>query len=118
MIVERIISKGAKIKSLKDTWLDTTTNNPYNDFLLTIMSGLSQLERDLISCRVKEGINAAKARGRKCGRPSKRNEKADIVLMLYKENYKIVDIAKKTGLGRSTVYRILEDADIGSSTDE
>ena len=38
MIVERIKEKGASIKSLKDTWLDTTTSNPYNKFLLTVMA--------------------------------------------------------------------------------
>ncbi len=44
-IVEQIKEKGASIKSLKDAWLDTTNSNPYNEFLLTVMAGLSQLER-------------------------------------------------------------------------
>ncbi|HHD2789255.1 TPA: recombinase family protein, partial [Clostridium perfringens] len=48
-IIDRIKAKGASIKSIKDTWLDTSSDNPYNSFLLTVMSGLSQLERDLIS---------------------------------------------------------------------
>ena len=55
-VIDKIKIKGAYIKSLKDTWLDTTSNNPYNDFLLTVMSGLSQLERDLISQRTKEDL--------------------------------------------------------------
>ena len=53
-IIDRIKAKGASIKSIKDTWLDTSSDNPYNSFLLTVMSGLSQLERDLISQRTKE----------------------------------------------------------------
>jgi len=108
-IVDKIKNKGASIKSIKDTWLDTTSDNPYNQFLLTVMSSMSQLERDLISSRVKDGLKSAKARGRNGGRPSERNEKSDLVEMLHKENYKIVDIVKKTGLSRSTVYRVLED---------
>lgn len=108
-IVDDIKNKGAAIKSLKDNWLDTTSDNPYNDFLLTVMSGLSQLERDLISARTKEGLASAKARGREGGRPNKRNEKADVVEMLYKEGYKITDIANKTELSRASVYRILND---------
>ena len=108
-IVDDIKNKGAAIKSLKDNWLDTTSDNPYNDFLLTVMSGLSQLERDLISARTKEGLASAKARGREGGRPNKRNEKSDVVEMLYKEGYKITDIAKKTELSRASVYRILND---------
>ncbi len=73
------------------------------------MSGLSQLERDLISQRTKEGLNSAKARGRNGGRPSKRNDKAATVGLLYNEGYKIVDIVKQTGLSRATVYRALKD---------
>ncbi|HAT4230592.1 TPA: helix-turn-helix domain-containing protein, partial [Clostridium perfringens] len=63
----------------------------------------------LISQRTKEGLRSAKARGRNGGRPSKRNDKADIVGLLYREGYKIVDIVKQTELSRATVYRILKD---------
>lgn len=106
-IVSAIKDKGASIKSIKDTWLDTTSNNPYNDFLLTVMSGLSQLERDLISQRTKEGLASAKARGRNGGRPSKQNEKKDVVIALADSGMRIADIVKQTGLSRSTVNRIL-----------
>lgn len=106
-IVSAIKDKGASIKSIKDTWLDTTSNNPYNDFLLTVMSGLSQLERDLISQRTKEGLASAKARGRNGGRPSKQNEKKDVVIALANSGMRIADIVKQTGLSRSTVNRIL-----------
>jgi len=106
-IIEQIKEKGASIKSLKDTWLDTTSSNPYNEFLLTVMAGLSQLERDLISQRTREGLIAAKARGRNGGRPSKRNSKAKLVETLATNNYKIKDIVNETGLSRTTIYRIL-----------
>ncbi|PAB60999.1 recombinase family protein [Anaeromicrobium sediminis] len=108
-IIEEIKNKGSSIKSLKDTWLDTTSENPYNSFLLTVMAGLSQLERDLISQRTKEGLESAKARGRKGGRPSKRNDKFELVELMYKNNSKVVDIVKATGLSRTTVYRCIKD---------
>ena len=108
-IVDKIKNKGAYIKSLKDTWLDTTSSNPYNDFLLTVMSGLSQLERDLISQRTKEGLVSAKARGRNGGRPSKQNEKAEMVMALYDSGMKIADIVRNTELSRSTVNRIIKN---------
>lgn len=109
-IVDQIKQKQAFIKSLKDTWLDTTSHNPYNQFLLTVMSGLSQLERDLISQRTKEGLTAAKARGRNGGRPSKQNEKGDMVRALADSGMKIAEIVRQTGLSRSTVNRILRNA--------
>lgn len=108
-IIDRIKNKGAMIKSLKDTWLDTTSNNPYNDFLLTVMSGLSQLERDLISQRTKEGLASAKARGRNGGRPSMQNEKGETVRLLYQGGMKVTEICTQTGLSRSTVHRILKE---------
>lgn len=108
-IVDKIKNKGAYIKSLKDTWLDTTSSNPYNDFLLTVMSGLSQLERDLISQRTKEGLASAKARGRNGGRPSKQNEKAEMVMALYDSGMKIAEIVRNTELSRSTVNRIIKN---------
>ena len=108
-IVDKIKNKGAYIKSLKDTWLDTTSSNPYNDFLLTVMSGLSQLERDLISQRTKEGLVSAKARGRNGGRPSKQNEKSEMVMALYDSGMKIADIVRNTELSRSTVNRIVKN---------
>lgn len=108
-IVSSIKDKGASIKSIKDTWLDTTSDNPYNSFLLTVMAGLSQLERDLISQRTKEGLASAKARGREGGRPNQRSDKADVVELMCKEGYKIKDIVDKTGVSRTTVYRILKD---------
>ena len=106
-IVDEIKSKGAGLKSLKDTWLDTTNSNPYSQFLLTVMAGLSQLERDLTSTRVKEGLAAASKRGRKGGRPSKQNEKKDAVIALADAGFRIADIMKETGLSRSTINRIL-----------
>ena len=107
LIIDKIKSKGAYIKSIKDTWLDTTSDNQYNAFLLTVMSGLSQLERDLTSARTKEGLASARARGRIGGRPSKQNEKADAVKALSAGGMRIVDIMEQTELSRSTINRIL-----------
>lgn len=114
-IVDEVKEKGANLKSLKDTWLDTTESNPYSQFLLTVMSGLSQLERDLTSTRVKEGLAAAAKRGRKGVRPSKQNEKRDTVIALSDAGFKIADIVKETGISRSTVNRILKNRTFSDS---
>lgn len=67
-IVERINEIGAQIKSLKEPWLDTTT--PHGRLLFTFFSGISEFERDLIRQRTKEGMAAARARGRNGGHPT------------------------------------------------
>ena len=106
-IVDRIKAKKAGIKSLKNTWLDTTSDNPYQQFLLTVMSGLSQLERDLISSRVKEGMEAAKKRGHYAGRPKTEADKRAVVRKMDAAGMRVCDIVTATGLSRSTVNRIL-----------
>lgn len=104
-IVKRIQDKGANIKSLKESWLDTTT--PQGKLMFTIFAGLAQFERDLISQRTKEGLKAAKARGRNGGRPNKRNDKAKAVETLYQNGFKVNEIVQQTELSRATIYRII-----------
>lgn len=44
-IVEDIKERGASLKSLNESWLDTSSENPMNGFLLNIFDSLAQLER-------------------------------------------------------------------------
>lgn len=105
-IVETIEKKGASIKSLKETWLDTTT--PQGKLLFTIFAGLSQFERDLIAQRTKEGLESAKKRGAKLGRPNKFNDKKETILQMYNSNdYSINDIINATGISKTSLYRIV-----------
>ncbi len=110
-IVDNIKSKGANIKSKKDTWLDTTSDNPYNDFLLTVMSGLSQLERDLTSQRTKEGLAAARARGRVGGRREKLDsaKKKAIYDLYIQKQTKLMDICDMFDITKPTLYKVVEE---------
>lgn len=105
-IVEIIHSKGAEIKSLKESWLDTTT--PQGKLMFTIFAGLSQFERDLIAQRTKEGLESAKKRGAKLGRPNKFNDKKETILQMYNSNdYSINDIINTTGISKTSLYRLV-----------
>lgn len=106
-IVEKIHASGAQIKSLKESWLDTTT--PQGKLMFTIFAGLAQFERDLLSERTKDGLKAAKVRGRSDSRPSKRYEKELTVRALYNSGVTIAEIVRQIELGRSTVNRIVRD---------
>lgn len=105
-IVSAIESKGAGIKSLKESWLDTTT--PQGKLLFTILAGLSQFERDLTAERTKEGLVSAKNRGTKLGRPNKFNDKKETILNMYNSNdYSINDIITATGISKTSLYRLV-----------
>lgn len=76
------------------------------------MCGLRPLERDLISQRTKKWLKVLSIEEGIVGKTSKMNDKADIVDLLYREVYKIVDIVKYIRLIRTTVYRALKDLEL------
>ena len=108
-LVDAIRSKGAEIRSLSEPWLDTTDASPMAEFIRTVMAGFSQLERQMTSDRVKDGLKAAKARGRSGGRPSKASAHTEAVMMLYRGGMRISDIAQHEGISRTTVYKIVNE---------
>lgn len=81
ILVEFIEKKGVNIKSIKESWIDTTTAQ--DKFMFTIFAGLGQFERDLVSQRTKEGLVAARARGRVGGRPAKKKEDIKLAINMY-----------------------------------
>lgn len=107
-IVEQFQQKGVDIKSLKESWLDTTT--PTGKLMFTIMAGLSQFERDLISQRTKEGLSSARLRGRVGGRPSKDDKSIEKAIKLYdSKDYTVKEIKEMTGVSKPTLYRYLQE---------
>jgi len=107
-IVGIIRDKGAYLVSIKDSWLDTRESNPMSEFLLTVMGAMGQLERDMITARIQEGVKAAQARGVKFGRPrgwSKEVQKA--VKMYLKGGKSMREVEKITGVSRSTISKAL-----------
>src|SRR5438132_6625045 len=58
-----ITGKKAGFKSIDDAWADTTTS--HGRLMLTVLGGLAEFERDLISARTGEGRARAVARGQR-----------------------------------------------------
>ena len=113
-IVESIKEKGASLKSLNEAWLDTTNDNPMNEFLLNIFGSLAQLERGLTLQRQREGIEIAKAAGKFRGRKvevspdGSKAEKALQAIQWYKEGKSVRSICKTLSIGTGTLYRLLD----------
>ena len=105
-IVEKIHNAGADIKSLKESWIDTTS--PQGKLLFTMFAGISQFERDLIRQRTMEGLQAARARGRNGGRPPKEDSKIELALNMYDSKIcSISQILETTGISKTTLYRYI-----------
>ena len=108
-LVKEIQDKGAGLKSLHDH-IDTTT--PMGKLTFHLFAALAEFERDIIRERTKAGLEAARARGRKGGRPKglskEAEDKAMIAETLYKQGeMSITQICKHLGVARSTLYKYL-----------
>lgn len=108
-LVDKIEKKGANIKSLKESWLDTTT--PQGKLMFTFIAGISQFERDLISQRTKEGLEAARARGRKGGRREKLDvaKKKAIYDLYTQKKTRIMDICDMFQITKPTLYKVVKE---------
>ena len=107
-LVEQIEGKGANIKSIKESWVDTTTAQ--GKLMFTIFAGISQFERDVITQSTIEGLNAARARGKKGGRPKVNDKDIKLAIKMYNsKNYSISEITKATGVSKTTLYRYINN---------
>jgi len=85
-------------------------DSPMGKAMFTIISAMAQLERDIISERVKAGLRNAKAKGVRLGRPPLDDEVRKKVLELRGQGVSIRKVAKQLKIGKSTIER-LEMAD-------
>ena len=106
-LVEKLTAMGVHLVSLKEN-LDTTTAT--GKLMLTMLSALSQFERDLIAERTVDGLKAARARGRCGGRPRIGTDKdRQQALAMYKANVMTNgEIAKKFNVSLRTMCRWIE----------
>lgn len=104
-LADRIHEAGADLKSLKEAWLDTTT--PQGKFVFTIFAGVSQLERDLIAERTREGLKSARSRGRSGGRPKVDEKLIKHAITLYRVDTPIHEICETTGIAKATLYKYI-----------
>ncbi|TCQ13400.1 recombinase family protein [Rhizobium sp. PP-CC-3G-465] len=85
-------------------------SSPHGRMLATFLSGIAEFERDLISERVKSGLAAAKARGKKLGRQTGERPKSDRlapkVKTLIAESRSYRWIARDLGISKNTVSDI------------
>ena len=103
--------RGVALRIL-DLGLDTGTLN--GKLMMTILGGVAEFERGIMLERQREGIAKAKAEGRYKGRKPTAMAKADEVMRMHGEGVGATEIAKRCGIGRASVYRIVKDGRVSS----
>lgn len=111
--VDALTARGVRVRSVND---GIDPEAPSGRLVLQILSSLAEYERTLIRDRVQAGVDAARARGVKFGRPEVDPEKVaqnlrTIKHLVENEGLTVVESAKRLGWSKSTYYRHLAAAE-------
>jgi DNA invertase Pin-like site-specific DNA recombinase len=98
--------RGIGFKSLTEN-IDTTTSG--GKLIFHIFGALAEFERNLIRERTTAGLSAARARGRRGGRPKALTGKQlSIAQDLYERQHPIQEILQTLKISRATLYRSIK----------
>ena len=107
-LINQFKLQGVEFVALENN-LDTTT--PMGMLLFNICAAFSEMERELIRERIKAGLDSAREKGRKGGRP--RAITPEMAKMInafkYSDDISVNQICKAVGISRSVYYRFIND---------
>ena len=101
-IIDRLEAKGVGFRCLQQP-IDTTTSS--GRLMLNMLAAFAEFETDLRKERQVEGIEKAKTKGVYKGRP--RRIKENEIIKLKSEGLGASEIARRLGIARASVYRLL-----------
>ena len=104
-IVNELKGKGVALRIL-DLGIDTSSAT--GELVLTLLGGIAQFERSIMLERQREGIKKAKADGKLRGRAPTAMAKAKEVMALINDGVSPTDAARRLGIGRRSVYRVID----------
>lgn len=103
---------GWKVSVIAMSGMTFELDTPHGRMMATMLAGIAQFERDLLSERVKSGLAAARARGKKLGRQSGQRPKSDRlaprVMNAVEEGRSYRWIARDLGISKNTVADIVK----------
>ncbi|MFC3033589.1 recombinase family protein [Pseudoalteromonas fenneropenaei] len=108
-LIKWFTSKGIDVHFVSEGLSFTGEANPFQELQLQILGSCAQFERSMILARQKEGIAARKAKGLPVGRKSVVDEvMRQGIIQADRDGVSKSEIAKTFGIGRATVYRVLQ----------
>lgn len=108
--VGKLRERGIALLSLEEK---IDTSSAAGELIFHVFGSIAHFERRLISERTKDGIAAARARGKFPGRQALDAAKVDAALKLVEARVSPTEAAKQLGIGRSTIYREMRRMGIG-----
>jgi DNA invertase Pin-like site-specific DNA recombinase len=106
--VEEVRRRGAGLRSLRED-LDTTA--PGGAVIFRVFAGLADFGRAAISAGTSDGLAAARARGKRLGRPPalSPDQLREVRELLLRPENTVSGVARQLGVSRSTIYKYLPD---------
>jgi DNA invertase Pin-like site-specific DNA recombinase len=108
-IVEQLKLRGVALLSLEEK---IDTSSAAGELVFHVFGAIAHFERRLIAERTKDGIAAARARGKVPGRQPVDLDKVQAAIKLVEAGLSPTKAASQLGLGRSTVYREIASAGV------
>lgn len=106
-LIDQLTNKGVQFVSVKEQ-IDTST--PIGKFMLTVLAAISQLERDYILERQREGIAIAKANGKYKGRKKIQNDKFEEIYKKWKnKEITSTQAMRLLKFSKTTFYRRIKE---------
>ncbi|WP_298937658.1 recombinase family protein [uncultured Ruegeria sp.] len=103
---------GWKVSVVAMSGMTFELNTPHGRMMATMLAGIAQFERDLLSERVKSGLAAVRARGKKLGRQPGQRPKSDKlapqVIQAVADGRSYRWIARDLGISKNTVLEIMK----------
>jgi len=106
-VINELGARGVGFRSLSES-IDTTTAG--GRLVFHMMGALAEFERSLITERTRAGLDAARARGIRLGRPTALStSQVGHARLLMNGGESAASVARSLNVGRSTLYRALQE---------
>lgn len=107
-LVALLAERGVHLRSLTES---IDTGSASGRMVLAVFGALGEFERELIRERTAAGLEAAKARGARLGRPASLTaDQLAQARTLVSGGHRVADVAATLGVARSTLYRSLKES--------
>lgn len=113
-IVDELVKRKIRFVAIKEAIRFEGKQDLQTKVMIALFGLFAEVERDLISQRTKEGLAAARAKGRLLGRPkgalgkSKLDGMEDEIRMLLEKDVSKASIAKIVGISRTALYHFIQ----------
>jgi putative DNA-invertase from lambdoid prophage Rac len=108
--LKELEARRVSVVALNGMAFDLTT--PHGRMIATVLAGIAEFERELIQERIRSGIAAAQARGKRLGRQLGQRPKSDrlaskvLAMVANGRSYRV--IGREVGLSKNTVTDIVK----------